>query len=205
MNTMTLKAADAVSIASLIHAADTSRGNVTPVLGEIHLTLTAGQLTATATDRYCAITYQCPADGVDGELRLNAAAAKFLTANVKPLNKWHTPAPVAIEYDTDTRTYNVSHNGASMAGEWVAAKYPGVLSLIQEWRPAEHAQPVTLKAEFMARLGKFLSDFKKVELWAFELGAGTSTRTDRPGPIRATAPGFRFLLMPNLYKPVSTD
>jgi hypothetical protein len=205
MHTMTLKAADAVSIASLIHAADTSRGNMAPVLGEINLTLTAGQLTATATDRFCAISYQCPADGADGELRINAAAAKFVAANVKPLNKWHTPAPVVIEYDSEPRTYTLSHNGASIAGEWVAAKYPGVLSLITEWRPADLAQPVTLKAEFMARLGKFLSEFKKVELWAFELGANTGTRTDRPGPIRATAPGFRFLLMPNLYKPVSTD
>jgi hypothetical protein len=199
---ITLKAADAVSIASLIHAADTSRNPAAPVLSEINLTLTAGQLIAGATDRFCAITYQCPADGPDGELRINAAAAKFITANVKPLNKWHDPAPVVIAYDTNARTFTISHNGASISGEWVAAKYPGIAGLISEWTPAADAQPVTLRAEFLARLGKFLSEFKKVELWAIELGAAPMNPT-KPGPVRAASGNFRALIQPNLIRPVN--
>jgi hypothetical protein len=202
MQTMTLKAADAVSIASLIHAADTSRNPAAPVLAEINLTLTAGQLTAAATDRFCAVSYKAPADGPDGQLRINAAAAKFITANVKPLNKWHDPAPVVIEYDNDARTFSISQNGATIAGEWVSAKYPDVVSLFDNWQPATDATPVTLRAEFLGRLNKFLSEFKKIDLWAIELGANPRN-PNRPGVTRAASGNFRFIVQPNLIKPVN--
>lgn len=198
MNTITIKAADAVSIASLFNTL--ARDQVTPVLTEIQLTLTAGKLTAYATDRFCLASYECDADGPDGELRLTTAIAKWIVTNVKPKNKHYAPAPVVIDYDTDIRELSVRHDNATIAGAWTNAKYPGVSQLLESWDADPDAKPVTLNANFLTRLNKFLRDFKKVELWIFETGKAPFSRNDRPGPVRAKSGPFTFLIQPNLLR-----
>ena len=206
--TVMIDAADAVSIASLITAAATkTAAQTTPVLGEIEVSLENGNLTATATDRFMAATYTTAASSTPWSVgdvttfRLTAAAAKFLTANVKRVNKHYDTPPVEFVIDQDTRLVTISHGGATFSDTWISAKFPAVLNLINEWQPADTAQPVKLRGEFLARLYKFTDSFIRVDYWVLELGSAKSAfRPDRPGPVLATAGKFRVMIQPNIYQ-----
>tara|TARA_R110000803_G_scaffold32649_2_gene71786 strand:+ start:90 stop:737 length:648 start_codon:yes stop_codon:yes gene_type:complete len=206
--TVMIDAADAVSIASLITAAATkTAAQTTPVLGEIEVSLENGNLTATATDRFMAATYTTAASSTPWSVgdvttfRLTAAAAKFLTANVKRVNKHYDTPPVEFVIDQDTRLVTISHGGATFSDTWISAKFPAVLNLINEWQPADTAQPVKLRGEFLARLYKFTDSFIRVDYWVLELGSAKSAfRLDRPGPVLATAGKFRVMIQPNIYQ-----
>ena len=206
INTVEITATDAVSIASLINAAaNGTDAKTTPVLGEIELVLDNGNLTATATDRFMAATYSSTATGQDVTFRLTAAAAKFLAANVKRVNKHYETPAVLFVIDGDARQVTISHGGATFTDSWAAAQFPKILDLINEWQPADLAQPVKLRGEFLARLYKFTAAFIRVDYWLVELGATTSTyKPERAGPIRATAGKFRVIIMPNTYNAADT-
>jgi len=199
--TLMIDAADAVSIATLITAAATkTAAQTTPVLGEIEVLLENGNLTATATDRYMAATYSSTATGEDTAFRLTAAAAKFLAANVKRVNKHYDTPAVEFVIDQDARQVTITHGGATFSDTWNAAKFPAILGMINGWQPADTAQPVKLRGEFLARLYKFTDSFIRVDYWVFELGSAKSAfRPDRPGPVLATAGKFRVMIQPNIY------
>tara|TARA_R110000782_G_scaffold160548_1_gene252613 strand:+ start:306 stop:935 length:630 start_codon:yes stop_codon:yes gene_type:complete len=198
---VSITAADAVSIASLVNAAATTAGaKITPVLGEIEVRLDNGNLTATATDRFMAATYSSTATGQDTVFRLTAAAAKFLAANVKRVNKHYDTPPVEFVISQEDRAVTISHGGATFTDNWNFANFPAILNLIDEWQPAAAAQPVKMRAEFLARLYKFVDAFIKVDYWLLELGATINTaRPERAGPLMATAGKFRVIIMPNTY------
>lgn len=200
--TIMIDAADAVSIASLITAAATkTAAQTTPVLGEIEVLLDNGNLTATATDRFMAATYSSTATGEDTTFRLTAAAAKFLAANVKRVNKHYATPAVQFVIDQDARLVTISHGGATFSDTWDAAKFPAILGMIDGWKPADTAQPVKLRGEFLARLYKFTDSFIRVDYWIIELGANTNGyRPERAGVVRATAGKFRVILQPNIYQ-----
>lgn len=200
--TIMIDAADAVSIASLITAAATkTAAQTTPVLGEIEVLLDNGNLTATATDRFMAATYTTTATGEDTTFRLTAAAAKFLAANVKRVNKHYATPAVQFVIDQDARLVTISHGGATFSDTWDAAKFPAILGMIDGWKPADTAQPVKLRGEFLARLYKFTDSFIRVDYWIIELGANTNGyRPERAGVVRATAGKFRVILQPNIYQ-----
>lgn len=204
--TLMIDAADAVSIATLITAAATkTAAQTTPVLGEIEVLLENGNLTATATDRFMAATYSSTATGEDTAFRLTAAAAKFLAANVKRVNKHYDTPAVEFVIDQDARQVTITHGGATFSDTWNAAKFPAVLNLINNWQPADTAQPVKLRGEFLARLYKFTDSFIRVDYWVFELGSAKSAfRPDRPGPVLATAGKFRVMIQPNIYNAADT-
>lgn len=204
--TVMIDAADAVSIATLITAAATkTAAQTTPVLGEIEVLLENGNLTATATDRFMAATYSSTATGEDTAFRLTAAAAKFLAANVKRVNKHYDTPAVEFVIDQDARQVTITHGGATFSDTWNAAKFPAVLNLINNWQPADTAQPVKLRGEFLARLYKFTDSFIRVDYWVFELGSAKSAfRPDRPGPVLATAGKFRVMIQPNIYNAADT-
>lgn len=207
--TVMIEAADAVSIASLITAAASGAdAKTTPVLGEIEVSLENGNLFATATDRYMAATYTTAASSSGPwsaaditTFRLTAAAAKFLTANVKRVNKHYATPAVEFVIDQDARQVTISHGGATFSDTWISAKFPAVLNLINNWQPADTAQPVKLRGEFLARLYKFTDSFIRVDYWVLELGSAKSAfRPDRPGPVLATAGKFRVMIQPNIYQ-----
>jgi hypothetical protein len=204
-----IEAADAVSIASLINAAASGAdAKTTPVLGEIEISLENGNLFATATDRFMAATYTTAASssgpwsaGDVTTFRLTAAAAKFLTANVKRVNKHYATPAVEFVIDQDARQVTISHGGATFSDTWNAAKFPAILGMIDGWQPADTAQPVKLRGEFLARLYKFTDSFIRVDYWIIELGANTNGyRPERAGVVRATAGKFRVILQPNIYQ-----
>ena len=199
--TITIEATDAVSIASLINAAASGTdAKTTPVLGEIEVLLENGNLSATGTDRFMAATYSSTATGEDTAFRLTAAAAKFLTANVKRVNKHYATPAVEFVIDQDARLVTISHGGATFSDTWNAAKFPAILGMINNWQPADTAQPVKLRGEFLARLYKFTDSFIRVDYWVLELGSAKSAfRPDRPGPVLATAGKFRVMIQPNIY------
>ena len=200
--TITIEATDAVSIASLINAAASGTdAKTTPVLGEIEVLLENGNLSATGTDRFMAATYSSTATGEDTAFRLTAAAAKFLAANVKRVNKHYATPAVEFVIDQDARQVTISHGGATFSDTWSAAKFPAILGMINNWQPADTAQPVKLRGEFLARLYKFTDSFIRVDYWVLELGSAKSAfRPDRPGPVLATAGKFRVMIQPNIYQ-----
>jgi hypothetical protein len=202
ISTVMIQAADAVSIASLINAAASGTdAKTTPVLGEIEVLLENGNLSATGTDRFMAATYSSTATGEDTAFRLTAAAAKFLTANVKRVNKHYDTPPVEFVISQDERLVTISHGGATFSDTWNAAKFPAILGMIDGWKPADTAQPVKLRGEFLARLYKFTDSFIRVDYWIIELGANTNGyRPERAGVVRATAGKFRVILQPNIYQ-----
>ena len=204
--TITIEATDAVSIASLINAAASGTdAKTTPVLGEIEVLLENGNLSATGTDRFMAATYSSTATGEDTAFRLTAAAAKFLAANVKRVNKHYATPAVEFVIDQDARQVTISHGGATFSDTWNAAKFPAILGMINNWQPADTAQPVKLRGEFLARLYKFTDSFIRVDYWVLELGSAKSAfRPDRPGPVLATAGKFRVMIQPNIYQAADT-
>jgi hypothetical protein len=204
--TIMIEAADAVSIASLVTvAASKTAAQTTPVLGEIEVSLENGNLFATATDRFMAATYTTTATGDNSAFRLTAAAAKFLAANVKRVNKHYETPAVEFVIDQEQRQVTISHGGATFTDNWISAKFPAVLGLIDGWQPATEAQPVKLRGEFLARLYKLTDSFIRVDYWVVELGANSSTyKPERPGPLMATAGKFRVIIMPNNYNAADT-
>ena len=194
-----IEATDAVSIASLAAAAMTgSNAKLTPQLAEVMIVLKAGELNAAATDRYTAATYKTTAAGPDVEFRLTPAAAKFLIANVKRINKHYDVPPVSFTIDQEARLVTITHGGATFSDYWSELGFPAVGGLVESWKPTPDAQPVKLRSDLLARLNKFLDSFTRVEYWILELGE--NTQSNKPGPLVATAGKFRVLIQPNLYK-----
>lgn len=201
MKTIELAASDAVSVASLIHAANSgSDAKTTPVLSEVFISVIDGKLTAAATDRFTAAIYDTDATGPDAEFRLTAAACKFITANVKRVSKHYSPQPVEFTVDQDAREVAIRHDKAVYSDTWTAANYPGIVGLVDSWQPADTNHAVKLRAEFLARLYKFLDSFTKIEYWLLELGANPNGNTEKPGPVIATAGKFRVLIQPSLMR-----
>jgi hypothetical protein len=205
MKTIELAASDAVSVASLIHAANSgSDAKITPVLSEVFISVIDGKLTAAATDRYTAAIYDTEATGPDTEFRLSAAACKFITANVKRVSKHYSPQPVEFTIDQESREVAIRHERAVFSDVWQPAKYPGIVGLVEGWQPADTNHAVKLRGEFLARLYKFIDAFTKVDYWVMQVGRGSDYRPDRPGAVMATAGKFRVLIMPNVYNPADT-
>jgi hypothetical protein len=169
-------------------------------LGEIEIGIEDGNLNATATDRFTAATYSSTATGEDTTFRLTAAAAKFLAANVKRVNKHYDTPPVEFVIDQEARQVTISHGGATFTDTWNFAQFPSIRRIIESWEPATQAQPVKLRAETLARLYKFVDSFIKVDYWLIELGANPSEyKPERAGVVRATAGKFRVIMQPNTY------
>lgn len=202
MEQITIPAADAVAIASLATFTANPKDG-TPVLAEIEVSVTGSQLTAYGTDRYTAAEYRAELPGAwhldTVTFRLSATAAKFLTSNVKKLNKWSNPGGVTFTVDQEARTVEIAYNGATLQDAWTAFKYPDIAPLLADWQPAPENNPVKLNANFLARLGKLLDAFTKLELWVLQTGAARFN-PDKPGPVMATAGNYRVLIMPNLIK-----
>jgi hypothetical protein len=199
-NTILIEAADAVSIASLAAAAATgSSAKATPQLADVRILLEAGELNAAATDRYTAATYKTTATGPDVEFRLTPAAAKFLIANVKRINKHYDVPPVSFTIDPEARLVTITHGGATFSDTWSAARFPAIGVLVGSWEPAIEHTSVSLKSEFLARLNKFLDSFVRVEAWNLELGLNTRNPS-LPAPVMATSGNFSVLIQPRIMR-----
>jgi hypothetical protein len=199
-NTIMIEAADAVSIASLVTAAATGAdGKTYPGLAQISIWLEAGNLIAAATDRYMAATYNTQATGEDSDFRLTPAAAKFLIANVKRINKHFDVPAVSFTIDREARLVTITHGGATYADTYLEGNTPNLRGLVEAWNPATEISTVSLKSEFLARLNKFLDAFVRVEAWELELGLN-KLNPSKPGPVMATAGNFSVLIQPRMTR-----
>lgn len=206
--TINLTAADAVSIASLINA--TAAKDSLEVLEQVRIVPGLnGELYALGTNRYVAAQFKITRAQVTGELPdtgigLSAAACKFITTNVKRVNKWNTPDRVELIANTETREISVRHGAAVIGDTWAAGNYPvNLLSMVESWEPAPAVAPVNLGTQLLATLGKFIDSFTKVEAWTLELGAASSELARErgyAGPLRATAGNFTALIQPRVTK-----
>lgn len=199
MTTITMQAGDAVTIANLIHLTDAK----TPSLDVIHLSTLAGETMALASDRYVLgrVMTQSELVGDPVEWRLPANAAKFITANVKPLNKWHDRAPVVFTLNGDHVTITT---GANTHAENIPAPYSSIpmtqklAAVLDRWKAVESARPVSLATRFLMKLGKLTDGFTKVDNWLIELGEQANTTGRQAGPIRAKSERLEILIQPRV-------
>lgn len=199
MTTITMQAGDAVTIANLIHLTDAK----TPRLDVIHLSTLAGETMALASDRFILgrVMAETQLDGDPVEWRLPANAAKFITANVKPLNKWHDPAPVVFTLNGDHVTITT---GANTYAENIPAPYSTrsttdeLARVLDRWKAVENARPVSLATRFLMKLGKLTDGFTKVDGWIIELGEQANATGRHAGPIRAKSERVELLIQPRV-------
>lgn len=199
MQTIKMQAPDAVTIANLIHLTDAK----TPRLDVIHLSTLAGETLAVASDRFILgrVFAKTETDGAPIEWRLPAGAAKFITANVKPLNKWHNPEPVVFEINGLHLTIKA---GSSTYAENIPAPYSTastadqLTKVLDGWKPLTDARPVNLATRFLLKLGKLTDGFTKVDGWLMELGTQEHANPAKPGPVRAKSERVEILIQPRL-------
>ena len=199
-----MPATDAATIAALIHLTDPK----TPRLDTVHLSTLGGETKAIASDRYTLGTYYSQATASDCvEWQLTAAACKFISANVKPLNKWHTPSPVLFDVDPDSETFTITAGAATFSDKWPAgvsgrSVVDTMSAVVTSWAPRTDAVPARLGTRFLVKLGKLTDGFTKVDTWLIELGASNYTaKSERPGPVRAKSTGgVTVFIQPNLMQ-----
>lgn len=171
----------ALTLATMAIAADTSRNAVTPVLTQVAVTVENGKLTAAATDRFMAVKYVDDVIGDDGEFRLTQGLAKFLKTNLTKSYRYD----VTITVENRDVTVQL-FDGPSLTETWYDAKYPAIVDLIDKWEPDTQHRTLAMKLEFLARLEKIKLDGEFAELWHLEPGANTYN-PNRPGPLMARA------------------
>lgn len=203
MTLITMEAADAVAIASLINLTDAK----TPRLDVIHLDTALEETVAYGTDRYTLgrlmVPSASPSDAV--QWKITAAGAKFITANVKPLNKWNKPDRVLFDVDTDNRAVSISFGASAFTDTWPASNLGDLAEqlagVMQQWEPRETATPVSMSSKLIGKLAKLSDGFNKVDAWLLELGAAaTNGNPDKPGPLRASSGRLQVLIQPRLIR-----
>jgi len=202
MKTITIEAADLVSVATLYNYSDTSRAPAHEDLAGVMVKVEDGQLTAAATDRYTLGTFSARVDDRDmpSEFKLSITACKWIITNVKKGSKWKTPEPVGVDI-TDEKIF--------IRTEEAIATYPNtsnkslsidkLLPMVNDWKPAEVVQPLKLNSKFLSRITKLLEHFGRVEFAKYEIGANI-LNPGKLGPVKVTAGNFRVLIMPNLIE-----
>lgn len=186
----------AETIASLAVFADNPRKSWTPVLTEIAITITEGKLTATATDRFCLMTYTAELEEpVTAEFRLTNDLAKFIKSNLTK----KTLGGVTITLGEEgSVTVEIAGGVTMTSGYLTTAKFPAVLSLLEGWSEAAEAATLTLNAEFLAKLAQIKLNGEKQEKWNLTPGLNKNN-PNRPGPLKATAgESLSGLIQPNL-------
>lgn len=202
MKKITIEAADLVSVATLYNYSDTSRAPSHEDLAGVMVKVEDGQLTAAATDRYTLATFSTRVDDRDipSEFKLSIAACKWIITNVKKGNKWTTPAAVGVE---------ITDNEIAIQTDNTRATYPNttnkslniekLMPMVNDWKPAEVAQPLKLNSKFLSRITKLLDEFSRVDFAKYEIGANIINPA-KLGPVKVTAGNFRVLIMPNLIE-----
>lgn len=203
MTLITMEAADAVAIASLINLTDAK----TPRLDVIHLDTALAETVAYGTDRYALgrvlVPSASPSDAV--QWKLTANGAKFITANVKPLNKWNTPERVLFDVDTETRAVSIGFGASAYTDTWPADNgldlTAQLAKVLNQWERRETVTPVSMSSKLLTKLAKLSDGFTKVDAWLLELGAAPNFgNPDKPGPLRATSGRLEVLIQPRLIK-----
>lgn len=204
MTLITMEAADAVAIASLINLTDAK----TPRLDVIHLDTTLDATIAYGTDRYALgrVMVSSASPNAPVQWQITAAGAKFIAANVKPLNKWNNPGRVTFEIDTESRAVSIGFGASAFTDTWPADIHAGKLTeqlagVLEQWEPRDTAAPVSMSSRLISKLSKLSDGFTKVDAWLFELGASpTHGNPDKPGPLRATSGRLEVLIQPRITK-----
>lgn len=193
----TLPLKTAKQIASLIVFTD-KRSHV-PALQLIKLTFDRDNITAVATDRYCAAVAKWGYDATDGEsagtIYLDAIAAKFITGLVAK------PGAV-VEFDTDASSIayqQYSDYQAKHYCERFTGQFPAVETLFDSL-VAGGVERLALNVSFLAKLGKLIGDDGKKLDQAWEFTYHAAQNPNRPSPVIATNSAYKVLIQPNLIR-----
>ena len=196
--TATLPLKHAKQIASMVVFTDSKKGHV-PALQLIKLSFDRNNITAVATDRYCAAVAQWGYDATDGEgigtIYLDQAAAKFITGLVAK------PGAV-VEFDTSAGTIayqQYSDYQAKHFCERFSGQFPAVETLFDGLTVGGPSKLV-LNVSFLAKLGKLVGDDGKKLDQAWEFTYHADLRPNRPSPVIATNSAYKVIIQPNLIK-----
>jgi hypothetical protein len=212
------------AIATLSHAA--SRDDMTPVITGVHLEVSAGIVTAVATDRYRVAELTFPAMTTDETPGLAGLTfeplagviipAPLLARTVKQLPRRSilpTVATIAVTYDdsADGRRlirFADTYAGFDTSDQAISGNYPPVARLF----PADvaylepYAGGVGLNAGYLATLDKLAlpGDLRGPKVYSMHTQAGDTYAPNKPKPVLFTRGDvdkggmLRYLLQPNL-------
>jgi len=193
----TLPLKTAKQIASLVVFTD--KRSPVPALQLIKLTFDRDNITAVATDRYCAAVAQWGYDATDGEgtgsIYLDATAAKFITGLIAK------PGAV-VEFDTAASTIayqQYSDYQAKHYCERFTGQFPAVETLFDGLTIGGPSK-LALNVSFLAKLGKLIGDDGKKLDQAWEFTYHGELRPNRPAPVIATNSAYKVIIQPNLIK-----
>jgi hypothetical protein len=208
MNTATLERTTATlplkvakQIASMAIFTDSKKGHV-PALQLIKITFDRDNITAVATDRYCAAVAKWGYDAIDGpelgSVYLDQAGAKFITGLVA------TPGS-AVEFNTEPNgqlvvsyqqfaDYQAKHFSPAFTGQ-----YPAVETLF-DGLVVGGVEKLSLNVSFLAKLGKLIGDDGKKLDQAWEFTYHKEVRPNRPSPVVAINSAYKVLIQPNLIR-----
>jgi len=211
MQSITLAPAHVHSIASI--AVATTKESVTPILEHVQIEVTAGALTAIATDRYRVVRVQfdLPADEKTGEvanLEPVAIPATLLVAFSKALKAAKVTPALAVTLTVEGSRVTLAHlSGVQLAGDLSAANFPPVDRLIDGYKPGD-VRDVILKPAFVADAAKFMLPSDPTPAAAKDAGWNmqfSDASKDKPGPVLLTRSEegagtghIQYMLQPNL-------
>jgi hypothetical protein len=197
----TLPLKTAKQIASLAIFTDSKKGHV-PALQLIKITFDRDNITAVATDRYCAAVAQWGYDATDGpelgSVYLDAAGAKFITGLVAK------PGTV-VEFNTEPNgqlvvSYQQFHDHqAKHFAPAFTGQFPAVETLF-DGLVVGGVEKLSLNVSFLAKLGKLIGDDGKKLDQAWQFTYHNELKANRPSPIIATNSAYKVLIQPNLIR-----
>jgi hypothetical protein len=195
----TLPLKTAKQIASLAIFTDSKKGHV-PALQLIKITFDRDNITAIATDRYCAAVAQWGYDATDGpelgSVYLDQAGAKFITGLVAK------PGTV-VEFNTEPNgqlvvSYQQFHDHqAKHFAPAFTGQFPAVETLF-DGLVVGGVEKLSLNVSFLAKLGKLIGDDGKKLDQAWQFTYHNELKPNRPSPIIATNSAYKVLIQPNL-------
>jgi hypothetical protein len=191
----------AKQIASMAIFTDSKRGHV-PALQLIKLSFDRNNITAVATDRYCAAVAQWGYDATDGPelgtVYLDQSGAKFITGLVARPGS-------AVEFNTEPNgqlvvsyqqfaDYQAKHFAPAFDG-----KFPAVETLF-DGLVVGGVEKLALNVSFLAKLGKLIGDDGKKLDQAWEFTYHAAQNPNRPSPVVAANSAYKVIIQPNLIK-----
>jgi hypothetical protein len=206
IHTVTVTAAHITAAADLLtFAATGSSAQMSPVISGVAVTVSNGQITLTATDRFTCGEYTGVIEDSTAEIPLLILPPDLLKTFVKSLPKTRGAA-VTLEHDTDKHTVTLRHETAQQTAPVISGNYPAISRLYPE-TVDELSGVLLLNPHYLARLTKLRSPLTgaadKSAAWAFSGGAATSESGIARNPIMATITyavdqhTFRVLVQPN--------
>lgn len=169
----------------------TTSNDVTPIIGNVAVSMQNGELVAYATDRYTIAEYRTQLENAPADFDSILIPADFLTKLARSVRR---NMFVHMSVGLDSATFNFA--GGSMTVTLSTGNFPPVERLLVD-EPTNLPESVLLRPTLLARLAK-LKDFTKApkdgEVRFLFQSAGDRDNA----PVQISGGPYRVLIQPNL-------